>query len=595
VARPSARCTCTLLALYALTLRPAQADVDIDVRGVNEQLRNNVMVYLSLSRYQKRPLDATTVERLQNRIEREVKEALRPFGYYEPIVKSDITPRQKNDWHAVIQIDPGQPLVMQNVEVRVTGPGADDRLFQRILQNLPLHVGDRLQHAAYEQIKGDLQRTAATYGYLDAQMRRSELQVDPANHRASAYLTLETGPRYTFGATSIDQNVVKDALVRRYMRYKEHDPFDLTQLLRTQFALDDSQYFSTVEVLPGQPDRQAHTVPVNIRAEANRRDRYSFGGGYGTDTGPRGTFLWERHRVNDSGHRFSTQVTASEQILLLQSVYTIPIGDPALERLSFGATADATTPGDLHNKDFSLGPSLTRVIGRWQYVFALTPTHSITDDGITTRTDNLLIPSITLASVPVGYLGEPLFERGIIAELRGASHYTGSTESFLQLHILGERSFPIAPKWHLLLRGELGTSLVSKLSELPGSMRFFAGGDQSVRGFAFDDLSPVVPRVNPDGTVSLLKVGGRHVLTGTVEVVRELPRNLGVATFVDAGNAFDVFGRSPNPAYPHFIEYSVGVGVRYRLPIATFGLDIAQALSRSGVGPRFHINFSPKL
>ena len=164
----------------------------------------------------------------------------------------------------------------------------------------------------------------------------------------------------------------------------------------------------------------------------------------------------------------------------------------------------------------------------------------------------------------------------------------------LRMHVTGERVFNLMPGWHLLLRGEAGSSLVPRLSELPGSFRFFAGGDQSVRGFAWDDLSPVQQERNPDGSYTGVKVGGRHVLTGTFEVVRDLPHNMGLAVFSDAGNAFDTFGHSPNPAYPHFIEYSAGVGLRWRLPVVTFGIDVAQPLSRNA-GPRLHINISPKL
>ena len=598
-----------LLTALCLCIGPlAHADVDVEIRGVNDELRSNVLVYLSLARYKGRELDADTVERLHNRVEREVKEALRPFGYYGPSVESQLTARGKGDWHALIQIDPGTPVMMTSVGVRVSGPGATDRVFQRVLERAQLKTGDQLRHAAYQQLKDELQRTAATYGYLDARLTRNELRVDPATHSATADLELETGDRYRFGATSIDQDVIKDSLVRRYMRYREGEPFDVTELLRTQFALDDTQYFSTVEVLPGDPDRAQHTVPVSIRAQAARRDRYSFGGGYGTDTGPRGTFLWDRRVVNDSGHRFSTQVQASAISQLLQSSYTIPIRDPALERLSLNATIQQSIPGDLHNKDISLGPVLTRVVDRWQYLWALTPTRSTTDDGNraptdSIRTDTLLVPSLTVASVPIGYLGEALFDQGFIGELRGAYHGLGSTQSFLQVHAQAERSFHLPGPWHLLLRGEAGFSLVNNLNDLPGSFRFFAGGDRSVRGFAWDDLSPVTNKLNPDGSIVrdangnpvLLKVGGRHVLTGTFEIVRDLPRNLGLATFADFGNAFDVFGKSPNPAYPHFLEYSVGVGMRWRLPVVTLGVDVAQPLSRPGASPRVHLNFSPKL
>ena len=587
------------LAAWALAVllpwsAPALAAVEIDISGVDDALRNNVLTYLSLSRYRDRDLDAAMVERLHQRIEGEVDEALRPFGYYQPVVHTEVEPTAPHSWKVSVHIDPGPPVIISTVDVRVTGPGGGDPRFQHILAGVPMHPGERLSHPDYDHTKNDLLNAAATYGWLDARLTHSELRVDPEKHTASEILWLETGERYRFGTTTIDQHVISAKLVQRFLRFHEGEYFDLNQLLRTQFALDDSQYFASVEVQPGDPDRVHHIVPVSIHASASRRDRYQFGGGYGTDTGPRGTLMWDRRLINDSGHRLSFQLEASPRVQQLQSQYIIPIGDPALERLALGASIVESTPGDLRDKDFAAGPSVTMVQDRWQSIWALTPMYSVTENGYTTQRDRLLVPSVTIASVPRGYLGEALFERGLTIELRAAARWLGSSESFAQLHVNGERVFNFADHWHLLLRGEAGASLVSKLSQLPGSFRFFAGGDQSVRGFSWDELSPVVTERNPNGTYSEIKVGGREVLTGTVEVVRDLPHNLGLAVFSDAGNAFDVFGHSPNPQYPHFIEYSVGAGLRWRLPVVTFGIDIAQPLSRNA-GPRLHINFSPKL
>ena len=197
-------------------------------------------------------------------------------------------------------------MLVEHIDVRVDGPGESDPLFQRILRQAAAAApAQRLNHKSYEDIKGDLQRTAATYGYFDAKLIRNELVVDPPNHKANIALEMDTGERYRFGTTTIKQKVIRDSLVRRYLRYHDGEPFDLTQVLRTQFALDDAQYFANLEVLPGEPDRTAHTVPVNISADASRRHRYSVGGGYATDTGVRGTLGFDDHRINSSGHTFS--------------------------------------------------------------------------------------------------------------------------------------------------------------------------------------------------------------------------------------------------------------------------------------------------
>jgi translocation and assembly module TamA len=111
-----------------------------------------------------------------------------------------------------------------------------------------------------------------------------------------------------------------------------------------------------------------------------------------------------------------------------------------------------------------------------------------------------------------------------------------------------------------------------------------------VRGFGFDSLSPrevdpLTQKLVGTGT------GGRHLLTGTVELERDLPHSLGVAVFSDFGNAFDRLG---DP-----LAYSLGIGFRWRLPVVTVGIDIAKPLHAPGFevlpGPRLHLNISPRL
>ncbi len=570
------------------------AGIDIEVRGIDDPLRANVLAYLSFERYKRTDdLSQDTLERLHNRVEREVQSALKPFGYYEPQVHSELTEVKRGDWRVAIDITLGKPIVMETVDVKVTGAGAEDPLFVRITSNPPLHPGDRLNHSTYDGIKSDLQRTAATYGYLDAHMTHNELIVDPKNHTARAELELETGDRYRFGETIIEQTAVSDALVRRYLRYTKDDPFDLTQVLRTQFALDDAQYFTDLEVLPGDPDRVSHIVPVSIRAKPNRRHRYSIGAGYATDTGPRGTLTWENRRINSFGHRFDVLLEAAQVTKYsLQANYIIPIGDPAIEKLSFDSTIEQRQLADVTTRTLSVGPSVTKVAGAFQHVWFVNAMRTTSESLVETRTDRLLVPGVDLASVPKGYLGEPLFEREFFAELRGSHSSIGSDSDFLQLHVQVERVFNLRPQWHLLLRDEIGATLVSRFSNLPTVMRFFAGGDNSVRGFAYNDLSPTTTVCVKDTTTgqctnTAVKVGGKDLITGTVEVIRDLPRNFGIAAFFDYGNAFDSFGTP--------LEYSVGVGFRIRLPVVTLGVDVAQPISRPGASPRLHINFSPKL
>lgn len=595
-----------LAALWSVTAGSlARADIDIQINGVDGELRRNVLAYLSLERYKTRDdLDESLIERLQERAVREAAAALRPFGYYEAKVEASVEKVDGTRWRARLQIDAGIPVMMQDVTLRVEGPGLEHPAFKDILRDPSLRVGKRLDHAAYDSIKDSLRRTAATLGFVEAQLTTSELRVDPELKTATATLILQTGPRYSFGSTLIEQRSLEESLLRRYLRYEDGAPYDANQLLRTQFALDDSQYFSTVEVLAGEPDANTRIIPVSIRTEPNRRNRYSAGVGFATDSRARGTLTWENRRLNDKGHRLRAEVKAAQVEQSFEARYLVPIGDPALEKFTTEWRYSRDEFGDLDTRTTRLQPSITQVRGDWQRVFfaslsrVRTATASSGRANAQDTSDTLIIPGISLASVPRGYLGEALFSRALLAELRGSTQNLGAPDDYLQLRIEGERAFDIAPQWHFFFRGQLGATWVSATENLPGTERFFAGGDRSVRGFGYTDLSP---------TDELgAKVGGRHLLTATAEVIRDLPRNFGVAAFVDVGNAFDDFG---DP-----LQYSVGLGLRLRLPVVTLGIDIAQPLTnpacrsprpdpRCGVepgfddpsGPRLHLNFSPKL
>jgi translocation and assembly module TamA len=592
---------------FALAAAPAAAaaGVNVEVRGVDETLRANVLAYLSFERYKKGGVDLTPdmVERLHNRVEREVQEALRPFGYFEPQVSSTVTDLGKGEWRVLVEIKPGRPVLVTHIDVQVTGPGATDPLFTRILARPLLKDGDRLNQASYEAIKQDLQRTAATYGYFDAKLTRNELLVDPAHYTSSIALEFTTGDRYRFGATTITQQVVKESLVRRYLRYHQGDLFDLTQVLRTQFALDDAQYFANLEVRPGTPDPATHTVAVDIHADPNRRHRYSFGAGYATDTGARATLGFEDHRINSSGQSFNAALQFA-QITRYNVVtsYIFPVGDPAVEHFALNGNIEQQTLADVTAYTQSVGPSFTWVHDGWQTVWKANAVRTTSEDLNGTTTDRLLVPELDLASVPKDYLGEPLFEYPFVAEIRGSDAALGSDSNFVQAHMQLENTFRLGGPWHLLLREEVGASLVSRFSDLPTIYRFFAGGDNSVRGFYYNELSPTDPVCTTgsngqflrtangscQSVAGYIKVGGKDVITGTVEFVRELPRNLGWATFVDYGNSFDSFSST-------HLFYSAGVGIRFRTPVLTLGVDVAQPLNSPGAGPRLHINFSPKL
>jgi len=178
----------------------------------------------------------------------------------------------------------------------------------------------------------------------------------------------------------------------------------------------------------------------------------------------------------------------------------------------------------------------------------------------------------TVTSLP---LRQPHFHV-VSAEIQAKTvNYEEGRGRALQLILSGERIFDISELWHLRLRAQFGITLTNDFLRVPASARFYAGGDNSVRGFALNELSPT----NDDNTT-----GGRDLIVGSFEVERDLPRNFRAAVFYDIGNAVNALS---DP-----LEYSVGVGLRWHISIASIGIDVAQPLSVSGRTPRLHLFLS---
>ncbi|EQD50992.1 outer membrane protein, family, partial [mine drainage metagenome] len=156
----------------------ARANITVVIHGVGGTLRTNILAYLSFQRYRNsKHLTARTIERFENRVDQEVRSGLEPFGYFQPTVRPTVAQTSPGNWRVILDIDPGPPVILRKADVRLTGPGATDPLFTHITAHLPFRTGEQLNEVAYEQLKSELLRTAATYGYLDARLTRHALLV----------------------------------------------------------------------------------------------------------------------------------------------------------------------------------------------------------------------------------------------------------------------------------------------------------------------------------------------------------------------------------------------------------------------------------
>ncbi|HET8551113.1 MAG TPA: autotransporter assembly complex family protein [Gammaproteobacteria bacterium] len=566
--------------LGALLLAPSVAraaeGVNVTITGLNDRLTDNVQALLSLMKdYQhKQPPDAA-VRRLYARAPDEIRTALQPFGYYDPIIQSSLT-KTGDKWQATFHVDPGPPTIVRKLTLRLIGPGKRNKDVQQALSTSKLAVDQRLIQPQYEDLKKALLNAAQSAGYLDANYVVHKIVVRPAKRSADIDLVFATGPRYYFGPIKIRQDILAPDFVQRFNPIKPGDVFSTDRLLQLELDLRDSEYFSRVTADVRKKDAVNHRISVILHASPSPWARYMASVGYGTDTGPRiGVGVLFRH-LNRQGHQFSANGRLSAIKSTLSAQYKIPIGDVRTEFLATNATAENIDINDAHTRRQDLGVELDQ---NWfggrrrlyidydheHFYFGKEPHHTTT----------LLIPGITWTRKVAD---NPLFPRHgyrLSLDAHGAAGPLLSDTSYLSLDANVRLAYPLGQSTRLLLYGELGAIKATDFRVLPPDQRFFTGGARTVRGYGYEELGP------RDAAGNI--VGGRYLAVGSVEIDHLFIGNFGGAVFVDAGNAANHF-------LPE-LRRDVGIGFRYRTPIGMVRLDVARTLN-DPTGNHWHLQLS---
>jgi len=567
-----------ILLLSTLLWASAGAEVQYAVSGLRNGETENVLAYLKAGRHQlEDDPSAMRLGRFTARVEASAAKALQPFGYYQPQIHASVE-RKDTDWRVQLDIDPGQPVRWRNIEVRLQGDGESDDDLAGIASSQIMQVGARAIHTEYETTKSRLRREAAERGYLDAIFSRKELVIDPVAGTADAFITLDTGIRYRFGPLIIEQDVIHDELLQRYVNINQGDYYSSTRLLVAKQALYSTDFFSSVELYPEPENAVGSEVPIRLRAQKGKKHRFGVGLGYGTDTGYRVSGAWVMRRVNKSGHNLAFDARVSPIKWTFNSAYSIPIGNPALERITLNAGTVDEELADLNSRRVYGSYQILKVPGPWQRQTSLAMIDETSDLPSRQQYDRYWVPSFRVMRTWSDRVLEA--ERGfqLLGDIEGSSRTLGLETGYLQARIRGRLLLPLWSDASLFLRGEAGSTWTDNFDALPASRRFFAGGDDSIRGYGYNSLSPI----DSLGFAS----GGKHLLAGSIEFTHKIRGPWGVAVFTDSGNAF-------NTASDPF-KVSAGVGLRWQSPVGMVRIDVAKSLSDTDRSPRLHLSVGPE-
>jgi translocation and assembly module TamA len=547
--------------------------VDVQVKGVKDAVYDNVLARLKIFLHKdSRRLTPFEIRRLHRQAKSDIEEALAPFGYYWPTVV-DTLEEQGDVWKAVYDITAGDPVLVTGVRIATEGPGQAE--VADIGQGFPLKVGDVLDQRLYEQGKKQLVRSVLQKGFLSARFSRQELRINREERAGEVDLGLDTGPRYLFGSTTSDQEVIKPELLARYLPYQVGDPWSPARISELQKVLYGTDFFSRVSVRGDIDQARDLQIPVQVELETPEHlNRYSFGLGYATDTGARTQLEWRNRLLNSSGHkaRGNLQIAETENVFSFR--YDMPRGDPRYDRYLVGATYHDKSWNDTETRLLATGLTLDHAGPVFRYGGSIEVRDEQYDVGATSGSSSLLMPGANLGLIWADNLLHTKNGLQIAVNVNGAAESVGSDATFLQ--VTGTSKLILSPfaSWRLIGRGALGATQVDAIDDMPPSLRFYAGGDQSVRGFGYKELGTR----DSSGAV----VGGRYLVLGSAELERIINERWSLAAFLDVGNAMDDLTID--------LEQGAGFGLRFRLPFGQVRLDLASALSESGNPIRLHFS-----
>ncbi len=577
----SGRLTWGLVFWAASVAAWGQSELLVKVKPANKELKANVEGYIGTLGDR----DEQALLRFSRGAQEQARKAAQALGYYQAQIDTEVKPPAKADQHPqlIIKIAPGEPVRLRNVTVRIEGPASEMKAF-RIPDSKALRAGEQLNHGVYEDAKRLIQNQASRYGFFSGRFTRQRLAVDPQAGVADIELVYQSGPRYRLGAVKFSGDTPLDEdLLQRMVSFKPGTPYDSELIAQLNNDLQSSGYFEGVRVDAAPTAAVGEDIPVDVRLDTRKPRTMGLGLGFSTDVGPRGKANWTRHWVNPQGHSYGweTELSAPRQNVGLW--YDVPLDPPLTDKLRFagGYQNEEIAGTDTLSKLLTVGPEWhSKLASGWQRVVSLKYQREEYRLGDDSGLSNLLMPGVSFSYLRSDNRIDPHNGYRLQFDTQVAKEGLVSDTNLLHGNVLLKGLTTLGHNHRFLGRVQFGGSATNGYkNNIPPSLRFFAGGDQSVRGYDYQTLSPK----NSDGD----RIGGRYLVAGSVEYQYSLAEKWRVATFIDQGNAFNTL-ELPS------LKTGVGFGVRWVSPVGPLRLDLAKALDDDG-GIRLHFSMGPEL
>ena len=571
-----------LLALCAPAAEAARVTVQLD--GIDGDLRAAALGAVELQQYEKREVSRAQVRRLYRRAEQQIEQALQPYGYYNAKVDGELV-NEGEAFRAVLHVKAGQPVKVSELSIRIDDAARKLRAVRSAISAFSPQKGQRLDHASYERSKAAIHASLFSVGYLDAELATHRVEVERASNTAKVELEWKLGPRYRFADTNFEGGQFGDDFMQRFIPWDVGDYYSQDKLLELQQRLFDANYFAISQVQPDTEHATEGKVPIAVTLAPAKRTVYTAGLFIGTDTGVGVRGGIERRWVNRRGHKLKFETILAQRLKTLSTLYQVPLPGPDNHSLNFGITYRDENTKTSESKTLRLAANDSRIWHGWTRTIGLqflTGDFKVADEkGSTT----LLYPEVSLTRKRADDFNFPRKGWSLTLAARAGQKGLISDTSFAQVTADAKWIHGLGDNGRFIGRGSAGYTQVGDFDKLPPELRFFAGGDRSIRGYTFQTIGP--RRLTDDNTEPKV-IGGDRLLVGSAEYEYYFTPTWGAAAFVDAGDAF--MGNDFD------LKVGAGLGVRWRSPVGLVRVDLGTPIGDEfASGVELHVIIGPDL
>lgn len=570
----------SLISLLVACTATSAANIRLQLEGLTGEAEKNVRARLSTIQRD----EVSPDRRFRARVDNAIREGLKALGYYQPDIDFELKPPpQKGRQVFIVRVAPGEPVRIGGVDVILRGGARDDDDYLALLKKRPV-VGTILNHGDYDNFKKDLTRLALRKGYFDGKFLKNQLGVALSRHQAFWDIDYDSGQRYRFGAVTFTGSQIREQYLQNLLPFKPGDDYEAQDIAELNRHLSATGWFNSVVVAPEFAKAYKNKIlPLTGTVSARSKNAIETGIGYSTDVGPRLKVTWKKPWVNTYGHSLSASASLSSPEQQLDFSYKIPLlANPVEQYYLVQGGYKRTRLNDTESDSTTLALSrYQQLASGWQRAINLRWSLDDFTQGNLTNTTILFYPGVMLSRARS--------RGGLIPTWGDSQRYSvdysstawGADVDFLVLQAQNVWIRSLDSGHRFVARGNLGWIETDDFDEVPPDLRFFAGGDRSIRGYKYKSISP---RDSADKLT-----GASKLVTGSLEYQYNVSGKWWGAIFVDGGEAVNDIRRSN-------WKVGAGVGIRWESPVGPIKLDFAAPVGdKTARGLQLYLGLGPEL